>query len=123
MLEDEIDISRGDMLVHPHNLPHVERQVEAMLVWMSEEPAGPGTPYLVKHTTRTVPAVLDRAALPVDVNTLHRQPAEGSGAERDRARRRSSCAGRSLCDPYRENRATGAVILIDRLTNARWRRG
>ena len=74
-LTDEVDVSRGDMLVHPDNLPHVGSQIEAMVVWMAEQPLVPGRPYLVKHTTQLVPAAVAAFRYRVDVNTLHREDA------------------------------------------------
>ncbi|MEP3830603.1 sulfate adenylyltransferase subunit CysN, partial [Rhodopirellula bahusiensis] len=74
-LEDEIDASRGDMIVRSGNLPRSESDVEAMLVWMNEEAMVPGKTYLVKHTTQTVPGNVETLAYKVDVNDLHRMPA------------------------------------------------
>src|SRR5690606_7305657 len=69
-LEDEIDISRGEMLVHPDNLPHIERQFEAMLVWMDEKPMNPNGQFYIKHNTNTTKARFDSIRFKVDVNTL-----------------------------------------------------
>ena len=76
-LEDEIDVSRGDMLVHPNNVPRVDRHFEAMLVWMAEEPMVPGKQYLVKQATNLVTGAVSRLRYRVDVNTLHREDAAG----------------------------------------------
>src|SRR5258706_9654672 len=75
-LEDEIDISRGDLLVHPKNLPAVQSSFEAMLVWMGTEPMDLGRSYFVKHTTRTTKSVIQRVEYRMDVNTLSRCPAQ-----------------------------------------------
>ena len=83
-LEDEIDISRGNMLVRPGNVPKLEQRFEAMLVWMAEEPMVPGKPYLFKQTTKTVAGAIDTLRYQVDVNTLHRQRRPDAAAERDR---------------------------------------
>ena len=72
-LNDEIDISRGDMLVHPNNLPKVERHFEAMLVWMDESPMKNGTQFLIKHTSQTTKARIDKIQHLVDVNTLEKR--------------------------------------------------
>src|SRR3954464_12097174 len=72
-LEDEIDVSRGDMLVHPSNLPHVSSQVEAMVVWMAEKPFVPGRSYWIKQTTRLMAAEIGALRYGVDVNTLEKR--------------------------------------------------
>ena len=115
-LEDEIDVSRGDMLVHPNNIPLIATRFEAMLVWMAEEPLQPGKQYLIKHTTNTTPGVITDVRYRIDVNTLHRE---------DAAHLTLNEIGRCAfmlekpiaCDPYRKNRASGAFVVIDRLTN------
>ena len=85
-LEDEIDASRGDMIVRPGNLPRSRDQIDAMLVWMNAEPMVPGKTYLFKHTTQTLPGTIDTLRYRVDVNTLHRSPGAAVGTERDRSR-------------------------------------
>mgnify|MGYP000034157592 CR=1 FL=1 len=72
-LEDEIDISRGDMLVPVRNLPHVGNEFEAMVVWMHQDAAEEGKSYLVKHTSNMVPGVLSRIRYRIDVNTMQRE--------------------------------------------------
>ncbi len=121
-LEDEIDISRGDMLTHPHHAPRLPAQagagkeLDAMLCWMSEEPLHPGRKYLIKHTTRTVKALLPEIVHKVDINTLERTPAQELKMN-DIARVRVKVQKPLLCDPYRANRATGAFIVIDEHSN------
>jgi bifunctional enzyme CysN/CysC len=115
-LEDEIDVSRGDMLVHPGNLPRVDRTVEAMIVWMAEQPLVPGKQYSIKQTTKTGTAAISTLRYRVDVNTLHRQDAPALNM--NEVGRCTLTVNQPLAfDPYRRNRATGAFILIDRLTN------
>ncbi len=75
-LEHEIDISRGDMLVHPDNLPRVERHFEAMLVWMDEKPMNLSTQFYIKHTTNTTKARIDQVKYKTDVNSLEKMPVE-----------------------------------------------
>ena len=115
-LEDEIDISRGDMIVHPANMPNVDSRFEAMLVWMDDEPLVPGKQYLIKHTTRVAPGSISNLRYRVDVNTLSREPAASL-----RLNEIGRCAitvnQPLLFDDYRRNRATGALIVIDRLSN------
>ena len=77
--EDEIDASRGDMIVRTGNLPRSRDSIEAMLVWMSDESMVPGKTYLFKHTTQTLPGTIDTLKYRVDVNTLHRSPAPELG--------------------------------------------
>src|SRR5690606_39125642 len=74
-LADEIDVSRGDMLVHPGNLPRTDAKFEAMVVWMSDEPLVPGKQYLIKQSTKTVPGTVSTLRYQIDVNTLRRQDA------------------------------------------------
>jgi translation elongation factor EF-1alpha len=71
-LKDEIDISRGDMLVHPNNLPRIGRRFEAMLIWMDESPMDPTTQFIIKHTTHSTKARIDDIRYLVDVNTLRK---------------------------------------------------
>ncbi len=83
-LEDEIDISRGDMVVRPGNVPKLEQRFDAMLVWMAEQPLVPGKQYLFKQTTKMVTGAVDVLRYRVDVNTLHRQDAAVAAFERNR---------------------------------------
>ncbi|MBM4091456.1 MAG: adenylyl-sulfate kinase, partial [Planctomycetes bacterium] len=116
-LEDEIDVSRGDMLVRPGNVPRVEPKFDAVVVWMSEEPLQVGKPYLFKHTTLTTPGAVSRLRYRIDVNEIHRADAEAL-----RLNEIGRCAvtlSRPIAfDSYRRNRATGAFVMIDRISNA-----
>lgn len=115
-LSDEIDVSRGDMLAHPNNLPRLERTFEAMVVWMAEEPLLPGKQYLVKQTTNMVTGQVSTIRYRLDVNTLQREPVPALGM--NEVGRCTVTVSRPIAfDPYRKNRATGAFIFIDRLTN------
>ncbi|MFW6062434.1 MAG: sulfate adenylyltransferase subunit CysN, partial [Planctomycetota bacterium] len=115
-LTDEIDVSRGDMLVHVHNVPHLDRECEAMIIWMAEEPMKPGKQYLAKHTTRQVPAMISDLRFRMDVNTLHRQQA--TELQLNEIGRCTVELARPIAyDPYQKSRSTGSFILIDRLTN------
>jgi bifunctional enzyme CysN/CysC len=115
-LEKEVDASRGDMLVHPGNLPHVGQAFDSMLVWMSEEPMTPGKQYYLKHATKMTTAVVRELRHRVNVNTMAQEPADRLALNE---------IGRAVVDvdqplafdPYRKNRATGAYVVIDRLTN------
>ena len=116
LLEDEIDISRGDMICRPHNQPTVANELDAMMCWMADAPLKPGGRYLLKHTTRTVKAIVDDLRYRIDVNTLHRdQSADQLGLnEIGRIHLRTSAP--LLLDPYDLSRTTGGFILIDETT-------
>ncbi len=116
-LEDEIDISRGDMIVDADEAPTVAREFEAMICWMSEEPMRTGARYAVKHTTRTTRTIIDKLEYRVDVNSLERDTdvEELRLNEIGRVHLRTSTP--LVVDPYSRNRATGSFILIDESTN------
>ena len=115
-LTDEVDVSRGNMLVLPNNLPHVSSEIEAMVVWMADQPFVPGRSYTLKLTTQQVTAEVASFRYGVDVNTLeHRSIARLELNEVGHVQ--LSLTQPLACDPYRTNAATGAFILIDRLSN------
>jgi bifunctional enzyme CysN/CysC len=115
-LTDEVDVSRGNMLVLPDNLPNVSSEIEAMVVWMAEQPLVPGRSYTLKQTTQQVTAEVASFRYGVDVNTLeHRAIARLELNEVGHVQ--FSLTQPLACDPYRTNAATGAFILIDRVTN------
>ena len=116
-LEDEIDVSRGDMLVHVNNRPHVGQAFEAMLVWMAEQPLEPGRQYLIKHTSRMSPGVVSTVRYRIDVNTLHKDQPCNALELNEIGRVVVELARPIAFDPYRKNRGTGSFIVIDRLTN------
>ncbi len=118
VLEDEIDVSRGDMLVHVNNVPKVDQAFEAMLVWMSEQPMTPGKQYLLKHTTNTSNAVVSDLRYRMDVNTLHRDKGVEHLELNEIGRVVVEVAKPLAYDPYARNRGTGAFIVIDKLTNS-----
>ncbi|MEW6462129.1 sulfate adenylyltransferase subunit CysN [Ectopseudomonas khazarica] len=115
-LEDEIDVSRGDMLVHADNRPQVTDGFEAMLVWMGEEPMLPGKKYDIKRATSYVPGSIPSIVHRVDVNTLE----QGAASElklNEIGRVKVALDAPIALDGYEHNRTTGAFIVIDRLTN------
>lgn len=119
-LEDEIDVSRGDMIVKSHNVPKSAQKLDMMLVWMDEEPMVPGKQYLFKHTTNNpthCPGTIADLRYLVDVNTLrsHQAPALELNSI---GRVQVNLAQPIHYDAYRKNRVTGAVIVIDKLSNA-----
>jgi len=116
LLEDEIDISRGDMIVKPDNLPRVTRRFDAHIVWMHEKPLDTEKAYLIKHTTQTVRAQIDKIYCEVDMVTLEEKPTQGLCLN-DIAKVHLSCHRALYVDDYTRNRETGAFIVIDSLTN------
>jgi len=116
-LEDELDVSRGETICRPEEAPTVARELEADICWMAERPLKPGGRYAIKHTTRSVTAVIDAITDHVDVDTLERgaAPAELRLNEIGRVRLRTSAP--LVFDPYASNRRTGSFILIDEASN------
>lgn len=115
-MEDEIDISRGDLLVHADNQPRVTDSFEAMLVWMAEEPMLPGKKYDIKRATSYVPGSIASIVHKVDVNTLE-EGAASSLQLNEIAKVKVSLDAPIALDGYERNRTTGAFIIVDRLTN------
>ncbi|WP_339412615.1 sulfate adenylyltransferase subunit CysN [Pseudomonas sp. EA_35y_Pfl2_R5] len=115
-LEDEIDVSRGDMLVHADNRPQVVDSFDAMLVWMAEEPMLPGKKYDIKRATSYVPGSIASIAHRVDVNTLE-EGAASSLQLNEIGQVRIALDAPIALDGYAHNRTTGSFIVIDRLTN------
>ncbi len=115
-LEDEIDVSRGDMLVHADNRPQVVDTFDAMLVWMAEEPMLPGKKYDIKRATSYVPGSIASITHRVDVNTLE-QGAASSLQLNEIGKVKVALDAPIALDGYEHNRTTGAFIIIDRLTN------
>ncbi len=115
-LEDEIDISRGEMIVKPDNLPTEDRNFEAMLVWMDEEAMDPNKQFYLKQTTNTTRARIDSIKYKVNVNTM--EQSEVDHLELNEIGRVVFTTGKELLfDPYQKNKQTGSFILIDPITN------
>jgi bifunctional enzyme CysN/CysC len=117
LLEDDLDVSRGDMICRPHNRPIEAREVEAMVCWMSERPLQPAGRYRIKHTTRTALAKADELRYRIDVNTLHRHEDASGLSLNEIGRLRLRLSSPLFLDEYRRNRTTGSFILIDESTN------
>jgi bifunctional enzyme CysN/CysC len=117
-LEDDIDISRGDMLCRPHNQPTVGQDLDVLLAWMASEPMQPGTKYTLKHTTRTVRALVKDLLYRVNINSLHRDESAAGLNLNEIGRATLRTTAPLFYDPYRQNRTTGSFILIDDSTNA-----
>ncbi len=124
-LEDEIDVSRGEMLVHPDNLPIADRNFEAMLVWMDEEPMDTSKQFYIKHTTNLTRARVDSIRYKVNVNTMEQLSIDNGQLTVDNLPMKLNeiarvvfTTGKELFfDPYQKNKQTGAFILIDPITN------
>ena len=115
-LEDEVDVSRGDMIVHPGNLPTTESSLSAKVVWMTEKPMLPGEEYDLKLGTKTVSAKINTLFHRIDINTLQETPAPA--LELNEIGLVELTLDQSLnFDSYKKSRATGCFILIDKLTN------
>lgn len=115
-LEDERDISRGDVLVHAGQAPHVERQLEANLVWMVDETLAPGRNLLLKHSTQQVNARVISIESRLDIHSMEHKPANELSLN-DIGVVRIEASRPVLFDAYRENRTTGCFILIDPISN------
>lgn len=116
-LEDDIDISRGDMLAKCNNLPDVEQDITAMICWLHNNPAKPRAKYIIKHTTNEQKAIVKEVLYKVDVNTLKRNEDEKSLTMNDICKIKLRTTGPLMFDSYSKNRNTGSFILIDVATN------
>jgi bifunctional enzyme CysN/CysC len=119
LLDDDLDVSRGDMFCRPHNQPPVAQDVEALVCWMTDARSlSPRSRLIVKHTTRTVKAIVRDLHYRLDVNTLHRDEAATGLGLNEIGRVTLRLTQPVFCDPYTRNRLTGSLILIDEATNA-----
>jgi sulfate adenylyltransferase large subunit len=116
-LADDLDVSRGDLLADPEQAPTVARELDATVCWMAEQPLEPRTRLAIKHTTRTVRAVVDELVSVVDIHSLEDEPSPERLELNDIARLRLRLSEPLAVDTYVDNRATGAFILIDEATN------
>ena len=114
--EDEVDISRGDLIVHSHDLPRVSNTLKVMVVWMDESPMVPGQQYDIKRATAVMPGHFERINYKVDVNTYEREQVETLKLN-DIASCRLILSRPIAADRYSDNRQTGSFIIIDRVTN------
>ena len=116
-LDRQLDVSRGDMICRPHNQPQVTRSAEAQLAWLGDRPLQIGGRYALKHTTRWTRAIVDELRYRIDVNTLHRDQGAHDLSANEIGRVVLRTSAPLLWDPYRDNRATGSIILVDEGTN------
>ncbi|MBK5216523.1 MAG: 50S ribosome-binding GTPase [Propionibacteriales bacterium] len=117
-LEDDIDVSRGDMICRVANAPQVSQDIDAMVCWMTNEPMRPRQKLAIKHTTRLSKAVVTDIQYRLDINSLHRDRASNELSLNEIGRVKLRSASPLMCDPYSTNRTTGSFILIDEATGA-----
>jgi bifunctional enzyme CysN/CysC len=117
-LEDDIDISRGDMLCRPNNRPNVGQDVSAMICWMAERPLREGATFAIKHTTRWARARVRSLQYRLDVNALHHDAKAAELELNDIGRIHLRTTAPLFYDEYRDNRETGSFVLVDEQTNA-----
>ena len=116
-LDDEIDTSRGDMIVAVDNVPAMEQEFDAMVCWMNERPMMPGGKYTIKHTSNETRCMVRNVNFKVDVNTLEEMEDDKSVGLNDIACLKLKTAKPLFFDSYKKNRNTGSFILIDEATN------
>jgi sulfate adenylyltransferase subunit 1 len=116
-LEDDIDVSRGDMIVKNNNQPEVGQDIDVLMCWMSAKPPRPGAKYFLKNTSREVMAIIKEVVYKIDINTMQRLEQDNDIKMNDMARVRMRTTRPLIYDEYRRNRITGSLILIDESTN------
>ena len=116
-LEDEIDISRGDMIVRENNVPKIDQDLDVMICWMHQKPLQLNGKYAIRHTTKEVRCMVKGIQYKMDINTLHRLEDDKAIGLNDIARIKIRTTQPLFFDSYRRNRETGSVILIDEATN------
>lgn len=116
-LEDDIDISRGDMLVRKNNQPRQEQEFDAMICWLNNDPARPRGKYTIRHTSNEQKSMIMDTVYKIDINTLERNSEDKSINMNDICRISLRTTKPLMIDEYRDNRATGSFILIDDTTN------
>jgi bifunctional enzyme CysN/CysC len=117
-LEDEIDISRGDMICRPHNQPTPTQDIDAMICWMDESAAlQVGKKYFIKHTSRSARCIVKNLDYRLDINSLHRDESAATLALNEIGRVQLRSTVPLMADSYSRNRITGGFILIDEATN------
>jgi len=117
-LEDEIDMSRGDMLVKANNRPEPTQDIDAMICWFDSKPLVGSGKYILRHTTKEVKALVTEICYKVDINTLHKVEDDLTFNLNDIGRIKVRTSAPLIADSYKSNRITGSFVLIDELTNA-----
>jgi sulfate adenylyltransferase subunit 1 len=116
-LKNEIDISRGDMIVKPNNQPNVSQDIELMVCWLNEKKLQPGGKYGIRHTTKEARCIVKDVRYKININTLHRVEDDRTIGLNDIGRILIRTTQPLLYDSYSRNRFTGSLILIDEFTN------
>ncbi len=116
-LEDDIDISRGDMIVKSNNKPSVTQDLEVMLCWLNDAPAKPRAKYSIKHTSNLQKAMIKEVFYKIDINSLSRNLEDKDLNMNEIAKVKIRTTKPLMLDSYRENRTTGSIILVDDMTN------
>ena len=117
-LTDDIDLSRGEMLVRKNNQPEMINEIDAKICWLDSRPMNPSSRLVLRHLSQEVIAKISEVLYRIDINTLHRDEENRDVAMNDIARIRIKTSSPILADPYRTNRTTGAFILVDPSTHA-----
>jgi len=116
-LADDIDISRGDMIVPADDRPKIGQEIEAMVCWLNEKPMVPGGKYVIRHTTSELRGIIREVEFKVDINTLHHNGADKTVGANEIAKIKIKTSKPIFYDSYKENHITGSVIIIDEGTN------
>jgi len=116
-LEDDIDISRGDMIVRSNNKPEASQDIEVMLCWLNNEPAKPRTKYSIRHTSNEQKAIIKEVVYKINIESLDRNTEDKDLNMNDISKVKIRTTKPLMVDSYRENRTTGSIILIDDTTN------
>ncbi len=116
-LEDDIDISRGDMICRPNNQPEVSQDLDLMVCWLNQKALTPGGKYVVRHSTNEARCIVKGVRYKMDINTLHRIEGDLNVGLNDIGRIFIRTTKPLMVDPYKKNRNTGSVILVDEFTN------
>ncbi len=116
-LEDDIDISRGDMIVRTNNQPELSQDLEVMLCWLGSDPARDRAKYIIRHTSNEQKAMIKEITYKIDINTLDRNMEDKAIGMNDICKVKIRTTKPLMTDSYRDNRITGSIILIDEATN------
>lgn len=116
-LEDDLDISRGDMIIKPDNQPTIGQDIDLMVCWLNKEPLKPGGKYAIKHTSKEARCIIKEVKYKVNINTLHRVEDDKEIGLNDIGRIQIRTTQPLFYDSYKRNRATGSLIIIDEFTN------
>ena len=116
-LDDDLDISRGDMLVRENNIPKISQNIDLMVCWMNQKKMQTGKKYIIRHTSKETKCVVKELLYKLDINTLHRKENAKELGLNEIGRIKIKTAKPLFFDRYKDNRATGSLILIDEQTN------